>query len=113
MKIFIRIVSISWFDQSIYMYLLSLGKTIAEKEAKRSKKDKRVRDSNWDPSSEDYTGPWSKFKDEVTVSVPSEEDRVYLEAYLAKKAVKKRRVEEAPMEEKTTLHIASPVDYQV
>lgn len=46
--------------------------------------------------------------------MPSDEDRAYLEAYLAKKAVKKKRVEEAPMsEEKSTLHISTPTDYQV
>ncbi|VDQ04697.1 unnamed protein product [Trichobilharzia regenti] len=88
------------------------GKTICEKREKR-KGDIRKRDSNWDPTSEDYTGPWAKYKDEVTVSVPSEEDRVYLEAYLAKKASKRRVVEEAPVEEKSTLHISTPFDYQV
>ncbi|KAM7533776.1 hypothetical protein Aperf_G00000112283 [Anoplocephala perfoliata] len=88
------------------------GKTVAERKG-FGKNKKRPRASNWDPSSEDYTGPWAKYKDEVTVSVPSEEDRVYLEAYLAKKAVKKKRVEEAPMsEEKTILHISTPLDYQ-
>ncbi|CAH8580306.1 unnamed protein product [Dicrocoelium dendriticum] len=87
------------------------GKTVFEK-AKKPKVDVRKRDSNWDPTSEDYTGPWAKYKDEVTVSVPSEEDRVYLEAYLAKKATKRRVVEEAPVEEKSVLHIPSAVDYQ-
>ncbi|KAA3678450.1 pre-mRNA-processing factor 17 [Paragonimus westermani] len=87
------------------------GKTVFETTKKR-KGDLRKRDSNWDPTSEEYTGPWAKYKDEVTVSVPSEEDRVYLEAYLAKKATKRRVVEEAPIEEKTTLHIPSPLDYQ-
>ncbi|VDP28634.1 unnamed protein product [Schistosoma mattheei] len=88
------------------------GKTAFEKRQKR-KGDLRKRDSNWDPTSEDYTGPWAKYKDEVTVSVPSEEDRVYLEAYLAKKASKRKVVEEAPIEEKSTLHIPTPYDYQV
>ncbi|KAL7056541.1 hypothetical protein AAHC03_021185 [Spirometra sp. Aus1] len=87
------------------------GRTIFEKKV-GPKKAKRARACNWDPTSEEYTGPWAKYKDEQTISVPSEEDRVYLEAYLAKKAVKKRRVEEAPIEEKTTLHIPSPTDYQ-
>ncbi|CAH8644532.1 unnamed protein product [Schistosoma rodhaini] len=87
------------------------GKTACEKRQKR-KGDLRKRDSNWDPTSEDYTGPWAKYKDEVTVSVPSEEDRVYLEAYLAKKASKRKVVEEAPVEEKSTLHIPTPYDYQ-
>lgn len=87
------------------------GKTAFEKRQKR-KGDLRKRDSNWDPTSEDYTGPWAKYKDEVTVSVPSEEDRVYLEAYLAKKASKRKVVEEAPVEEKSTLHIPTPYDYQ-
>ncbi|THD20177.1 Pre mrna splicing factor pre mrna processing fac tor [Fasciola hepatica] len=90
---------------------LNKGKTVFEKAPKR-KGDLRKRDSNWDPTSEDYTGPWAKYKDEVSVSVPSEEDRVYLEAYLSKKATKRRCVEEAPVEEKSTLHIPSAVDYQ-
>ncbi|TPP59057.1 Pre-mRNA-processing factor [Fasciola gigantica] len=90
---------------------LNKGKTVFEKASKR-KGDLRKRDSNWDPTSEDYTGPWAKYKDEVSVSVPSEEDRVYLEAYLSKKATKRRCVEEAPVEEKSTLHIPSAVDYQ-
>ena len=93
--------------------LVVVGKTVAERKGLK-KREKRPRDYNWDPSSEDYTGPWAKYKDEVTISVPSDEDRAYLEAYLAKKAVKKKRVEEAPMsEEKSTLHISTPLDYQV
>uniref|UniRef100_A0A5K3EP66 Pre-mRNA-processing factor 17 n=1 Tax=Mesocestoides corti TaxID=53468 RepID=A0A5K3EP66_MESCO len=90
----------------------SEGKTVAERKGS-SKREKRPQASNWDPSSEEYTGPWAKYKDEVTISVPSDEDRIYLEAYLAKKAVKKKRVEEAPItEEKSTLHISTPTDYQ-
>ncbi|VDM25585.1 unnamed protein product [Hydatigera taeniaeformis] len=91
---------------------LKASKTVAERKG-TSKREKRPRAYNWDPSSDDYTGPWAKYKDEVTISVPSDEDRAYLEAYLAKKAVKKKRVEEAPMsEEKSTLHISTPTDYQ-
>ncbi|VDP09048.1 unnamed protein product [Schistosoma margrebowiei] len=92
------------FHQKMFLLVTSffLGKTAFEKRQKR-KGDLRKRDSNWDPTSEDYTGPWAKYKDEVTVSVPSEEDRVYLEAYLAKKASKRKVVEEAPIEEKSTL----------
>ncbi|VEL11101.1 unnamed protein product [Protopolystoma xenopodis] len=87
------------------------GKTVFEKSKKR-KGDLRKRDCKWDPTKEDFTGPWGKYVGEETVSMPSEEDRVYLEAYLAKRATRKRRVEEAPVEEKSTLHIKSPVDYQ-
>lgn len=90
---------------------LNEGKTVFEK-CKTRKADSRKRDSNWDPTSEEYTGPWAKYKDEVSISVPSEEDRVYLEAYLAKKASKRRVVEEAPVEEKSILHIPTPADYQ-
>lgn len=75
--------------------------------------DSRKKCINWDASSEEFTGPWAKYVDEITVSVPSEEDRVYLDAYLAKKASKRRVIEEAPIEEKSILHINSSLDYQV
>ncbi|KAL3313024.1 pre-mRNA-processing factor 17 [Cichlidogyrus casuarinus] len=85
------------------------GKTIFEK---TSKAPKRKREYNWNAEDEDFTGPWAKFKDEQTVSVPSAEDQVYLDAYLSKKAVKNKRTEEAPIDERTVLHIPDPNDYQ-
>jgi len=81
---------------------------------KERPKDKRKRTRNDDPGDiEGYLGPWAKFEDEELVSKPSEEDQKYLDEYLAKmkrRAVKK--TDEAPMEEKSQLHIKDPTDYQ-
>ena len=87
-------------------------KTVFEDNKKRPL-DKRKREKNTDASDiEGYLGPWAKYKDEETVSRPTDEDSAYLEEYLAKKQKKGRREEEVPMEETSTLHIKEDKDYQ-
>ena len=88
-------------------------KTVFE-DNKTRPKDKRKREQNRDASDiEGYLGPWGKFEDEVKTSEPSAEDKEYLEDYLAKmKKRAKRQVDEKPIEEKSTLHLKDPLDYQ-
>eukprot|EP00088_Acartia_fossae_P063457 TRINITY_DN7736_c0_g1_i1.p1 TRINITY_DN7736_c0_g1~~TRINITY_DN7736_c0_g1_i1.p1 ORF type:complete len:581 (+),score=150.64 TRINITY_DN7736_c0_g1_i1:54-1796(+) len=87
-------------------------KTVFEDNKKRPL-DKRKREKNTDASDiEGYLGPWAKYKDEETVSRPTDDDAAYLEEYLAKKQKKGKREEEVPMEESTTLHIKDDTDYQ-
>ncbi len=88
-------------------------KTVFE-DSKVRPKDKRQREQNSDPSDVDgYLGPWGKFKDEKTVAEPSSEDKEYLEDYLSKmKKRARKKVDEGPVEEKSTLHIKDPYDYQ-
>ena len=88
-------------------------KTVFEDNKVRPK-DKRKRKRNDDPADiEGYLGPWAKFEDEETVSKPSEEDAAFLEDYLSKmKRRGKKQIDEAPIEEKTQLHIKDPLDYQ-
>ncbi len=87
-------------------------KTVFEDNKKRPL-DKRKREKNTDASDiEGYLGPWAKYKDEETLSRPTDEDSAYLEEYLAKKQKKGRREEEVPMEETSTLHIKEDKDYQ-
>uniref|UniRef100_A0A1I8GUG9 Pre-mRNA-processing factor 17 n=2 Tax=Macrostomum lignano TaxID=282301 RepID=A0A1I8GUG9_9PLAT len=75
--------------------------------------DNRKRRTNNDPADiEGYLGPWGKFVDEALVAAPPEEDREYMQEYLAKKAKNKRRPEETPVEEKTTMHVPAMADYQ-
>ena len=83
-------------------------------DAKVRPKDKRKRETNTDPSDiEGYLGPWAKFKDEETVSMPTEEDKEYLEDYLSKmKKRSKKQTDDKPVEEKSQLHIKDPLDYQ-
>ncbi|CAB4058081.1 CDC40 [Lepeophtheirus salmonis] len=78
------------------------------------KQPSRKRETNVDPSDiEGFLGPWGKYKDEVTVSKPSEEDAKYLEEYLSKMKKRARvQVDDKPIEEKSTLHIKDPYDYQ-
>ncbi|KAK4026056.1 pre-mRNA-processing factor 17 [Daphnia magna] len=62
---------------------------------------------------EGYKGPWAPYENESRSAKPSEADKEELDAYLAK--MKKRgkpRYEEKAIEEKTSLHIDDPVDYQ-
>ena len=69
---------------------------------------------NNDPSDlEGYTGPWARFVDEETESRPSEEMRKELDEMLAKRKKKNKKQEEKVVEEKSTLHIDDPLDYQV
>jgi len=87
-------------------------KTVFE-DVKKRPLDKRKRDKNTDPADIDgYLGPWAKYKDEETVSRPSDEDAAYLEEYLAKKQKKGKTEEEVPLEEKSVLHIKDSEDYQ-
>lgn len=77
--------------------------------------DKRKREKNDDPSDiEGFKGPWAPFIDEERVAVPSEEDKKHIEEYMAKNSskVRKGQVETSSVEEKTTLHIKDPYDYQ-
>ncbi|XP_074653887.1 pre-mRNA-processing factor 17-like [Tubulanus polymorphus] len=90
----------------------SKGITVFEAMKKRPG-DKRKRVRNTDASDIDgYLGPWGKYVDEQTVSKPSEEDQAELDEILAKRNKKGKKVEEKPMEEKSTLHIKDSHDYQ-
>uniref|UniRef100_A0A1I8F1I1 WD_REPEATS_REGION domain-containing protein n=1 Tax=Macrostomum lignano TaxID=282301 RepID=A0A1I8F1I1_9PLAT len=73
--------------------------------------DNRKRRTNNDPADiEGYLGPWGV--NSLTKPAPPEEDREYMQEYLAKKAKNKRRPEETPVEEKTTMHVPAMADYQ-
>jgi len=62
---------------------------------------------------EGYKGPWAPFENESRSAKPNETDKAELEEYLAKmKKRNKPRFEEKIVEEKTSLHIDDPVDYQ-
>ena len=60
-----------------------------------------------------YTGPWARFVDEETESKPSEEMRKELDDMLAKRKKRNKKQEEKVVEEKSSLHIDDPLDYQV
>lgn len=90
-------------------------KTVFESGKKKRPLDDRKRDRNADPTDiEGFLGPWAKYADEETVSKPNEEDAAYLEDYLSKrqKRAKEASVDDKPVEEKSTLHIKDPYDYQ-
>ncbi|KAL5011018.1 hypothetical protein ScPMuIL_013323 [Solemya velum] len=88
------------------------GATVFEVTKKRPE-DKRKRTRNNDSSDVDgYLGPWGKFVDEQTVMKPSEEEKEILDEILAKRSKMGKKVDEKPMEEKTTLHIKNAYDYQ-
>jgi hypothetical protein len=62
-------------------------KTVFEADDKSNKrpKDSRKRDANKDSSDiEGYNGPWAKYENEELVSHPPEEDKGYLDEYMAK-----------------------------
>ncbi|KAK6987368.1 pre-mRNA-processing factor 17 [Biomphalaria glabrata] len=90
------------------------GKTVFETNASIEKdKKKRKREKNKDPSDiEGYLGPWAKYKDEETVSRPSEEEQKELDEILAKRNKSGKQTEEKTMEEKSTLHVKDAYDYQ-
>uniref|UniRef100_A0A2C9K688 Pre-mRNA-processing factor 17 n=1 Tax=Biomphalaria glabrata TaxID=6526 RepID=A0A2C9K688_BIOGL len=90
------------------------GKTVFETNASIEKnKKKRRREKNKDPSDiEGYLGPWAKYKDEETVSRPSEEEQKELDEILAKRNKSGKQTEEKTMEEKSTLHVKDAYDYQ-
>eukprot|EP00096_Caligus_rogercresseyi_P011694 TRINITY_DN4696_c0_g1_i3.p1 TRINITY_DN4696_c0_g1~~TRINITY_DN4696_c0_g1_i3.p1 ORF type:complete len:579 (+),score=158.78 TRINITY_DN4696_c0_g1_i3:1685-3421(+) len=79
-----------------------------------SKVNARKRERNGDPGDiEGFLGPWGKYENEITVARPSEEDAKYLEEYLSKMKKKARvQIDNKPVEEKSTLHIKDPYDYQ-
>ncbi|XP_076466522.1 pre-mRNA-processing factor 17-like [Babylonia areolata] len=87
------------------------GVTVFEK--KPQKVEKRKREKNTDPSDiGGYLGPWGKFVDEKTVMRPSEEEQKELDEILAKRSKAGRSTDDKTLEEKTTLHIKDPFDYQ-
>ncbi|KAH9518468.1 pre-mRNA-processing factor 17 [Bulinus truncatus] len=90
------------------------GKTVFESNSIVEKpKKKRKREKNTDPADiEGYLGPWAKYKDEETVSRPSEEEQKELDEILAKRNKAGKQTEEKSMEEKTTLHVKDAYDYQ-
>ncbi|GFR75491.1 pre-mRNA-processing factor 17-like [Elysia marginata] len=84
------------------------GKTVFEKNNAMEKAKKRKREKNRDASDIDgYLGPWAKYKDEETISKPSEEEQKELDEILAKRAKAGKQVEEKTVEEKSTLHSKS------
>ncbi|XP_023933476.1 pre-mRNA-processing factor 17 [Lingula anatina] len=88
------------------------GTTVFEV-SKQRPGDKRKKQKNNDPSDIDgYLGPWAKYEDEKTVMKPSEEEKEALDEILAKRAKRGKTVEEKIADEKTTLHIKDPYDYQ-
>ncbi|XP_025096993.1 pre-mRNA-processing factor 17-like isoform X2 [Pomacea canaliculata] len=82
-------------------------------ETKPQTTEKRKRQQNKDPSDvTGYLGPWAKYVDEKTVIKPSEDEQRELNEILAKRSKTGRQTEEKSVEEKTTLHIKDPYDYQ-
>ena len=74
-------------------------------------KDKRKRDRNDDPSDVNgYLGPWALYKDQETVSRPTEEQQQLLSKLYAKRNRRKRRVEPED-DSKSVLHIENAYDY--
>ncbi|CAL1538932.1 unnamed protein product [Lymnaea stagnalis] len=89
------------------------GKTVFETNSTVEKSKKRQREKNKDPADIDgYLGPWAKYKDEETISRPSEEEQKELDEILAKRNKTGKQMEEKPMEEKSTLHVKDAYDYQ-
>ncbi|KAI8740977.1 pre-mRNA-processing factor 17 [Biomphalaria glabrata] len=105
---------IETFVRSESSVLENHGKTVFETNAPIEKdKKKRKREKNKDPSDiEGYLGPWAKYKDEETVSRPSEEEQKELDEILAKRNKSGKQTEEKTMEEKSTLHVKDAYDYQ-
>ncbi|XP_017776658.1 PREDICTED: pre-mRNA-processing factor 17 isoform X2 [Nicrophorus vespilloides] len=88
------------------------GKTVFES-TKLRPLDKRKRSKNDNPGDIDgFLGPWGGFVDEQRVMKPSEEEAAEMEELVSKRHKKGKPVEEKQIEEKTTLHIGDPVDYQ-
>lgn len=75
--------------------------------------DKRKRDANYNAGDLDnFTGPWAKYKDEVTVSKPSEEEQKDLDEILAKRNKRGKQTDDKISDEKFVLHIKDAYDYQ-
>ncbi|KAI1277767.1 Pre-mRNA-processing factor 17 [Halotydeus destructor] len=74
---------------------------------------KRRRERNMDPADIDgYTGPWAQYTDEVKVSQPNEEEQEVIDQYMSKKKKYTMKKDKEEVEEKSTLHIKDPYDYQ-
>ncbi|KAK4337053.1 hypothetical protein RND71_044129 [Anisodus tanguticus] len=88
-----------------------IGATVL-KEKKTDKSEKRKRLKNNDPSDIDnFVGPWAPFVDEIKVSMPSEKEKEEIDEFIAKKK-KVVYQKDNKEEEKSTLHIDDPYDYQ-
>lgn len=86
--------------------------TVFEKDAaKEKKKQKRVKNDDA-ADIEGFKGPWAPIVDEKRNVKPSDEEREELNEILAKRQKRSKVTEDKPMEEKTTLHIDQPYDYQ-
>lgn len=86
------------------------GKTVFEK---TEKKDSRKRVKNDQPEDvEGFVGPWARYEDEQRIACPNEQERAEIEEMMAKKNKRHKISEDAPVEEKTILHIKDAVDYQ-
>ncbi|XP_074596047.1 pre-mRNA-processing factor 17 [Brevipalpus obovatus] len=84
--------------------------------------EKKIRDlfknkkrlKNGDPSDvSNYLGPWAPYENESAVARPSEEEQKEIDELLAKRKKSHHKKEDKPeFEEKSTLHISDPYDYQ-
>ncbi|XP_077967171.1 pre-mRNA-processing factor 17-like [Styela clava] len=87
-------------------------RTVFEK-IKTREADKRKRQKCDNPEDIDgFLGPWGGFVDDVKISKPSEEEQIEIDELLAKRKKRGKKAEEATIEEKTTLHVKNPNDYQ-
>lgn len=76
-----------------------------------SSRKKRLK--NDDPMDIDnYLGPWAPYENEEMVSKPTEEEQKEIEEFMSKKKRYTVNKEEKDFEEKSTLHIPDPYDYQ-
>ncbi|XP_063703595.1 pre-mRNA-processing factor 17 [Culicoides brevitarsis] len=86
------------------------GKTVFQK---TTRKDPRKRIKNNMPEDvHGFSGPWAKYEDEQRVACPNDEERAEIEEMMAKKNKRHKISEDAPVEEKTILHVKDAVDYQ-
>ncbi|KAK7907791.1 hypothetical protein WMY93_016403 [Mugilogobius chulae] len=89
----------------------SKGVTVFESGHKKPEKRKKVKGGDAGEI-DNFLGPWAKYIDEKNVAKPTEDEKKYLEEYLAKRQKRGRVEEEAPAEEKTILHVKDMFDYQ-
>nr|XP_002129631.1 pre-mRNA-processing factor 17 [Ciona intestinalis] len=88
------------------------AKTVFEKiKARPEDKRKRIR-QNDAADIEGFLGPWGGFVDEQKIAKPDEETQKELDEMTAKRQKKGKPAEEKFVEEKTTLHVQDPHDYQ-
>ncbi|KAK3872036.1 hypothetical protein Pcinc_022863 [Petrolisthes cinctipes] len=89
------------------------GITVFETKHKPDQPQKRRRDKNDDAGDIDgFKGPWAKYKGEMTVMKPSEEEQHALDEILAKRQKRGKQTDDKPIEEKSLLHIKDAYDYQ-